>query len=69
MDQILQHFGSINGSNEMDLSQEEIAEEIGVNSWDFHKPFICGLLNADSSRHMVLGIGYTEVEWVAILHM
>jgi len=58
VDQILQHFGYIYGYSDMDLSQEEIAEQIGVNNWDFHRPFICGLLNANNSRHMVLGIGY-----------
>lgn len=59
VDQILQYFGSIYGHPEtVALAQEEIAEQIGVNIEDLHKPFICGLLTWENKRHMVLGIGY-----------
>jgi hypothetical protein len=50
---ILYEFGTISGKDDDALAPEEISGDINGG-----RPFICGLLNDDYSKHMVLARGY-----------
>jgi hypothetical protein len=54
VEKILLQFGPISGKKDYPLAQEEISNE----EIDKGRPFICGLNNANGSKHMVLAIGY-----------